>query len=173
MKVFHYLPKNIGSFAIFSILLTACVNHISEENEAIIADGNIPLKFVTDIHELTNTRIVGNSFEEGEGVGLFALAGSTTMQEERYVDNLHFVRSSGGEFLSDELVYYPDDGVTLNLVSYYPYRQEGVAIGESTMSVSVETNQEVAADYSRSDFLVAIRDGVSAKIGRASCRERV
>lgn len=105
MKVFHYLPKNIGSFAIFSILLTACVNHISEENEAIIADGNIPLKFVTDIHELTNTRIVGNSFEEGEGVGLFALAGSTTMQEERYVDNLHFVRSSGGEFLSDELVY--------------------------------------------------------------------
>lgn len=74
------------------------------------------------------------------------------MQEERYVDNLHFVRSSGGEFLSDELVYYPDDGVTLNLVSYYPYRQEGVAIGESTMSVSVETNQEVAADYSRSDF---------------------
>ena len=59
MKVFHYLPKNIGSFAIFSILLTACVNHISEENEAIIADGNIPLKFVTDIHELTNTRIVG------------------------------------------------------------------------------------------------------------------
>ena len=80
MKVFHYLPKNIGSFAIFSILLTACVNHISEENEAIIADGNIPLKFVTDIHELTNTRIVGNSFEEGEGVGLFALAGSTTMQ---------------------------------------------------------------------------------------------
>ena len=164
MKVFHYLPKNIGSFAIFSILLTACVNHISEENEAIIADGNIPLKFVTDIHELTNTRIVGNSFEEGEGVGLFALAGSTTMQEERYVDNLHFVRSSGGEFLSDELVYYPDDGVTLNLVSYYPYRQEGVAIGESTMSVSVETNQEVAADYSRSDFLVAIRDGVSASI---------
>ena len=164
MKVFHYLPKNIGSFAIFSILLTACVNHISEENEAIIADGNIPLKFVTDIHELINTRIVGNSFEEGEGVGLFALAGSTTMQEERYVDNLHFVRSSGGEFLSDELVYYPDDGVTLNLVSYYPYRQEGVAIGESTMSVSVETNQEVAADYSRSDFLVAIRDGVSASI---------
>lgn len=67
------------------------------------------MKFVTDIHELTNTRIVGNSFEEGEGVGLFALAGSTTMQEERYVDNLHFVRSSGGEFLSDELVYYPDD----------------------------------------------------------------
>ena len=50
MKVLHYLPKNIGSFAIFSILLTACVNHISEENEAIIADGNIPLKFVTDMN---------------------------------------------------------------------------------------------------------------------------
>ncbi len=32
MKVFHYLPKNIGSFVFFSILLTACVNHISEED---------------------------------------------------------------------------------------------------------------------------------------------
>ena len=131
MKVFHYLPKNIGSFAIFSILLTACVNHISEENEAIIADGNIPLKIIADIHEVANTRVANNTFEKGDEVGLFALAGSTTIQEERYADNLHFVRSADGEFIADESVYYPDDGVTLNLISYYPYREEGVAMGQA------------------------------------------
>lgn len=66
---------------------------------------------------------------EGDEVGLFALAGTTTMQEERYVDNLHFIRSSNGEFESNESVYYPDDGVTLNLISYYPYQKSGVGIG--------------------------------------------
>ena len=162
MKVFHYLPKNIGSFAIFSILLTACVNHISEENEAIIADGNIPLKIIADIHEVANTRVANNTFEKGDEVGLFALAGSTTIQEERYADNLHFVRSADGEFIADESVYYPDDGVTLNLISYYPYREEGVAMGESKMPVSIETEQNIPANYSHSDFLVATKEDVLA-----------
>ena len=37
MKVFHYLPKKHRFYLLFStILLTACVNHISEENEAIM-----------------------------------------------------------------------------------------------------------------------------------------
>lgn len=50
---------------------------------------------------------------------------------------IFFVRSADGEFIADESVYYPDDGVTLNLISYYPYREEGVAMGESKMPVSI------------------------------------
>ena len=118
MKTWHNLCKGIGFLIFISIVLTACVNHISEEEGEIINNGDIPLKFVADIHEIVNTRVANNNFEEGDEVGLFALAGNTTMQEERYADNLHFVRSSNGEFVSDESVYYPDDGVTLNLISY-------------------------------------------------------
>lgn len=136
-------------------MFTACVNHISEEEGEIINNGDIPLKFVADIHEIMNTRVVNNSFGEKDEVGLFALAGTTTMQEERYADNLHFVRSSTGEFVSDESVYYPDDGVTLNLISYYPYQNSGVAMGESSMQVTVATTQDKLDDYSHSDFLVA------------------
>lgn len=161
MKVFSNLQNELSSFVLFTILLSACVNHISEEGE-IINNGDIPLKFVADIHEVVNTRVANNSFEEGDEVGLFALAGNTTMQEERYADNLHFVRSSSGEFVSDESVYYPDDGVTLNLISYYPYQQEGVAMGESTMQVSVATSQDKPKDYSCSDFLVASKEDVLA-----------
>ena len=138
------------------------MNHISEEEGEIINNGDIPLKFVADIHEVVNTRVANNSFEEGDEVGLFALAGNTTMQEERYADNLHFVRSSNGEFVADESVYYPDDGVTLNLISYYPYQEEGVAMGESTMQVSVATSQNKQADYSHSDFLIASKEDVLA-----------
>lgn len=93
---------------------------------------------------------------------LFALAGTTTMQEERYVDNLHFIRSSNGEFESNESVYYPDDGVTLDLISYYPYQKSGVGIGESTMQVAVSTTQNIPDDYSHSDFLIASKEEVLA-----------
>lgn len=162
MKVFSNLQKGVSFFVLFTALLTACVNHISEEEGEIINNGDIPLKFVADIHEVVNTRVANNSFEEGDEVGLFALAGNTTMQEERYADNLHFVRSSNGEFVADESVYYPDDGVTLNLISYYPYQEEGVTMGESTMQVSVATSQNKQADYSHSDFLIASKEDVLA-----------
>ena len=164
MKVFYNLQRCVGFLVLFSILLAACVNHISEEEEAgvVVNDGNIPLKIIADIHEVANTRVANNTFEKGDEVGLFALAGSTTIQEERYADNLHFVRSADGEFIADESVYYPDDGVTLNLISYYPYREEGVAMGESKMPVSIETEQNIPANYSHSDFLVATKEDVLA-----------
>ena len=162
MKTCHDLFVGIGLLILCSVSLIACVNHISEEEGEIINNGDIPLKFVADIHEIVNTRVANNNFEEGDEVGLFALAGSTTMQEERYADNLHFVRSSSGDFISDESVYYPDDGVTLNLISYYPYQEEGVAMGESTMQVAVATSQDKSKDYSYSDFLVVSKEDVLA-----------
>ena len=162
MKTCHSLFVGVGSFILCCTMFTACVNHISEEEGEIINNGDIPLKFVADIHEIMNTRVVNNSFGEKDEVGLFALAGTTTMQEERYADNLHFVRSSTGEFVSDESVYYPDDGVALNLISYYPYQNSGVAMGESFMQVTVATTQDNPDDYSHSDFLVALKGDVFA-----------
>lgn len=161
MNIFHNL-KDKGSLFIFStILISACVNHIAEE-DGISNDGNIPLRFVADIQKITHTRVAGNSFEEGDTVGLYALVGSTTMKEERYADNLCFIRSSKKEFVSNEAVYYPDDGVALDLISYYPYQKTGVAMGESTMQVGVEPDQSDSANYSHSDFLIASRENVSA-----------
>lgn len=161
MKVCHYVWQGIIYPVFLSVLTSACVNHISEE-DVFINDGNVPLKFVANIHESVNTRVIANNFEQGDEVGLFALVASTTMQEERYADNLYFVRSSENEFVSDESVYYPDDEVKLNLISYYPYHPEGVAIGESTMHVSVAASQNVPVDYSHSDFLIASKEDVVA-----------
>lgn len=164
MKLFYNLQRCLVFSFFFSISLTACINNISEEDEAgaLVNDGNIPLKIRADISDVTNTRVANNAFETGDEVGLFALAGSTTMQEERYADNLHFVRSADGEFIADESVYYPDDGVTLNLISYYPYREEGVAMGASKMPVAIEADQHIPANYSHSDFLVATKEDVLA-----------
>lgn len=160
MKFFQSLSEGVGFCVLLSILATSCVNHITDEDDSEMNSGNIPLKFVANIQEATNTRVAGTEFETGDEVGLFALAGSTTMKEERYVDNLHFVNSAGGELVSNESVYYPDDGVTLNLISYYPYQKEGVEMGESSMKVSVAPDQNVLANYSHSDFLIATKDNV-------------
>lgn len=154
MNILFRIEKGIAVCLFSSFFVSACINHISEE-EAIVEDGDTPLRFVADIHEATYTRVANNAFELNDSVGVFALVGSSTMKEERYVDNLRFVRTSGKEFESSEPIYYPDDEVTLRLISYYPYQEEGVDMGECTMPVAVETNQNRPADYSCSDFLVA------------------
>ncbi len=161
MKTWNNLCGDRGFLFFIFVALSACVNHISEEGE-MVNNGDIPLKFVANIHEVVNTRLSNNNFEEGDEVGLFALTGNVMMQEERYADNLLFVRSSDDEFVTGETVYYPGDGIALNLISYYPYRKEGVAMGESILPVSVATSQNNPDDYSRSDFLVAFKDNVSA-----------
>ena len=137
----------------------------SEEEEDSVNNGDIPLKFTADIHEATYTRVAGNGFEENDEVGVFALVGSSTMKEERYADNLRFFRTSEKVFESSEPIYYPDDEVTLRLISYYPYQEEGVNMGESTMSVAVETDQNLSAGYFCSDFLVASQNLQSAPKG--------
>ena len=135
------------------------------EERRVVSNGDIPLKFTADIHEVTYTRVAGNGFEENDEVGVFALVGSSTMKEERYADNLRFFRTSEKVFESSEPIYYPDDEVTLRLISYYPYQEEGVNMGESTMSVAVETDQNLSAGYFCSDFLVASQNLQSAPKG--------
>ena len=70
MKTCHNLFVGVGFFILCCTMFTACVNHISEEEGEIINNGDIPLKFVADIHEIMNTRVVNNSFGEKDEVGL-------------------------------------------------------------------------------------------------------
>ena len=52
MKTCHNLFVGVGFFILCCTMFTACVNHISEEEGEIINNGDIPLKFVADIHGL-------------------------------------------------------------------------------------------------------------------------
>lgn len=162
MKVFGDLSRGIVLSAFLSGLAMACVNKITEETSDVPDGTTTPLTFTADIQGVANTRVNGAAFEAGDEVGLFALAGITTMKEERYADNLCFVRSDEGEFKSEDSMYFPDDGVKLNLISYYPYQKNGVSIGESTMQVMVESEQDIPANYSHSDFLIASKENLAA-----------
>ena len=65
MKLFYNLQRGVGLLVFCSILLGACVNHISEEEGDIVNDGDIPLKFIADIRESVDTRMANNNFEIG------------------------------------------------------------------------------------------------------------
>ena len=66
MKLFYNLQRGVGLFVFCTILLSACVNHISEEEEDSVNNGDIPLKFIADIRESVGTRMANNNFAEGD-----------------------------------------------------------------------------------------------------------
>ena len=82
MNILFRMEKGIAVCLFSSFFVLACVNHIPGE-KAAVSNGDIPLKFTADIHEVTYTRVAGNGFEENDEVGVFALVGSSTMKEER------------------------------------------------------------------------------------------
>ncbi|MDR0940259.1 MAG: fimbrillin family protein [Mediterranea sp.] len=157
-----FFSLKAGSLSIlWLVLLASCVNKIpSEEDEATHA-GDIPIRISASISEANRTRVANNQFEAGDEMGLFVLTASFSLREERHADNVRFVYSDGG-FATDVPVYYPKDGSKIRLVSYYPYRKEGMEMGKCVMPVSVSTDQGKTGAHSLSDFLVATKEDVAA-----------
>lgn len=133
--------------------LYACVNRISDQNS--LSDDSDLITFRGFINSSASSRVVGNAFEVGDSVGLFALLNSAQMTEERYVDNVIFHYSSNGKFVSNIPTFYPEEGENLTLFSYYPFQKNGIEIGKNVMNVSVQPNQSEKHNFSYSDFLVA------------------
>ena len=129
-----------------------------------MAGQSIPFSFVGHVSKMASLRMQDDSFEEGDSVGVFALAGSSSLEEERYFDNECFVRSSGSLFTAADPLFYPDSETPLDIISYYPYSPQGIAPGESALAVSVQADQGIAGNYPKSDFLVAEKTGQHASM---------
>ena len=129
-----------------------------------MAGQSIPFSFVGHVSKMASLRMEDDSFEEGDSVGVFALAGSSSLEEERYFDNECFVRSSGSLFTAAVPLFYPDSQTPLDIISYYPYSPQGIAPGESALAVSVQADQGIAGNYPKSDFLVAEKTGQHASM---------
>lgn len=143
------------SLCIF-FLFISCINELDSE----ISPGTVPIKFTTKINK-TNTRVTNTAFDKGDKVGLYAMLSSTPITEKRYIDNLQL---ECGEKMYSSLKnsFYPTGDATLNFISYYPYLSTGIEAGQSTIPVSVQTNQSSAKDLSVSDFMVASEKNVES-----------
>ncbi len=128
----------------------ACVNQINEE----VQEGNVPITFSTKIGK-TSTKTTGTAFDKGDETGLFALLTSSSIEQNPYIDNLRLVCGDKSTLIPEKAVFYPEGDLTLDFISYYPYRPEGKAEGSSTIPVFVEKDQSDSLKHSKSDFLIA------------------
>ncbi len=164
-KQTFYFMKKIKSFsctfAAIGIISTSCTNVINNtyEDETVNED-KIEISIKSSIAQIkTQTRMSGSEFENNDQIGLYVLKQPNTISEERGIDNHPLTFSQDG-FITDEPIYYPDDHTKCNFIAYFPYQVEGCAVGESSMTVSVNSNQSTDKAYGDSDFMIGITEDV-------------
>ena len=112
--------KNIFT-ALLMLLFASCVNQIDSEIESI--ENKVPISFSAKITP-ASTRVVDNAFEVGDKVGLYATIAGSSLDEERYIDNLLLSYGKSKKMIPARDVYYPVDGKNLVFYAYYPYSQD-------------------------------------------------
>lgn len=148
------------SFCII-FLFCSCVNEIDSETSPDAVPGTIPINFTTKVSK-ADTRVTNTAFEKGDKVGLYAMLPSTPITEKRYIDNLQLEYGEKNAFIPEKTVFYPAGDATLNFISYYPYQSTGIKTGQSTIPVSVQTDQSNAKNLSLSDFMIASKNDVAS-----------
>lgn len=141
---------------------TACVNRIDEDPETEIKEGGTPITFSVKVKK-ASTKVTNNAFEIGDKMGLFATTSSGSIQGRRYIDNLTLEYVEGSTLVPKKTVFYPEGDVALDFISYYPYQEEGVVAGTSTLPIRVQIDQSNEQNRSLSDFLVAKAQGITSK----------
>lgn len=143
-KILYAVPISLA------LINTSCINKIGDD----IEEGTIPISFSTKISKST-TKVTTSAFELGDRVGLFAMLTSTSLNNQRYIDNLCLECGEDALLIPEKEVFYPEGDATLDFISYYPYHKEGISNGNSILNISVEANQSTKVKHSVSDFLTA------------------
>ena len=141
---------------------TACVNQINDDSETEVEEGTVPITFSIKIKNPT-TKVINNAFEKDDQIGLMATTSSNSIKGKRYIDNLSLTYAESGNLVPKKTVFYPEGDVPLNFISYYPYQENGIPAGSSTLHVSVQADQSNDKNRSLSDFLVAQAQGITSK----------
>lgn len=148
------------SFCII-FLFSSCVNELDSETPPDAVPGTIPINFTTKVSK-ADTRVTNTAFEKGDKIGLYAMLPSTPITEKRYIDNLQLECGEKNAFIPEKTVFYPAGDATLNFISYYPYQSTGIGTGQSTIPVSVQTDQSSTKALSISDFMIASEKNVES-----------
>ena len=116
LRKFYYL------FVIVLFGLSAC----NKEDEQLSNSQSLPVSFDASVFQGVQTRVIGNEWESGDKIGVFAIKNGSTLNEGSIVenyDNLSFSTSGNGQFYQDgQAIYYPEDGSAIDFISYYPYK---------------------------------------------------
>ena len=90
-------------YLIIALLIAACVNKIGDE----IKEGNIPISFSVKTSK-TTTKAAKSTFETGDRTGVFAMLTGSSLDKQRYIDNLLLECGEGSKLIPKKEVYYPE-----------------------------------------------------------------
>lgn len=148
---------------VVSFIFFSCANSIQPIEDSSIppVPGKIPIAISTQILQVkVQTRTSNNAFEENDSIGLYVLAQPETISGTRHIENMRFIHSAEG-FAPDNEIFYPKGEGKCDFISYYPYQERGITKNSNTIQISVKANQNSAADYSHSDFMIAKTFGIT------------
>lgn len=140
------------------LLMTSC----SKEEPAAKGGEEDVMKF-SFVHP-SGTKVTSDSFEKNDTVGLYITNSNAILDAAgNYVTNAPLVYD-GAEWSVSPAIYWNNG--TYNIYAYYPYMKGVPSVTDAPFSVS--TNQSIAENYMKSDFLWASKEGVTASNGEVS-----
>ena len=137
--------------------ISSCVNKLDSET----SPGTTPITFSTKINK-TSTRVTNTTFEKGDKVGLYAMLSSTSIAEERYINNLQLECTGSSTLIPQKTVFYPVGDATLDFISYSPYLPTEISANSSIIPISIQSDQSNPIKRSQSDFLIATQSKVAS-----------
>ena len=159
MKSYNLIQRTRAVILFSACLLcnAACINEIGTE----VTEGDIPITFKAKVKSAPTTKVTNNLFDSGDKVGLYAMLSGTTIEQERYIDNLSLTCTDNNILTPQTPVFYPEgENASLDFIAYYPFQSEGVTAHNNLLPISIQTDQSQAGNYSASDFLIARKKNV-------------
>lgn len=146
--------KQFGILACSLLALAACSSGSS--SDPIPSTGQESKKLPIHINTSVDTRVINNSFEEGDNIGLFVVnyntdgSAATLKATGNHVDNMKFTYN--GTWTPASSIYWKDDTTHADFYLYYPYTG---SIGDvNAMPWNVNADQSTSAKYKSADLLI-------------------
>jgi hypothetical protein len=136
--------------ALGAVMMTACSHEYEMLDKQLDASGeSVAAKFTSSINGATpQTRATGSTWVSSDSIGIFMVDATPTAVDGMI--NKHYKKTSGDEknfspATTNDAIYYPVDGSTVNFISYYPY-QASTLLGNYNVNV-VNQNTPAAIDF--------------------------
>ena len=146
--------KQFGILACSLLALAACSSGSSSDPPS--STGQESKKLPIHINTSIDTRVINNSFEEGDNIGLFVVnyntdgSAATLKATGNHVDNMKYTYN--GTWTPASPTYWKDDTTPADFYLYYPYT---TTIGDVTaLAWSVNADQSTTEKYKAGDLLI-------------------
>lgn len=95
-----------------------------ENTPEVVAPNATLVKFSSSINGQTLTNVANNNWEANDAIGVFMKSG--TGLSNVLATNKNYTTTGDGNFApstTDQTIYFPEDGKTVDFVAYYPFKQ--------------------------------------------------